>query len=135
MLKSRIGRFLGTHTAYAATTVEYVPMGVNQGNLVAVRGTSPHNLTAGTDTITVTLPSGVDPDVMPIDGLIPTYTPPASGTSWAVSGYLQVTAHDCSTGITTLKSVNITGAPVDSTLSGDVFLIRYQGMNISSTVA
>lgn len=127
-LKSKIGRFLGLFAAYGPTAEQYVPQGMNEGNVVYARVTVPHAMIAN-DTWTVTTPAGADPVFLPAKLNYPQFVPPTPpATVWTAGLGFTVTQHDASTGTTTLKALGTAAV-------GDIVLLEYINAVASSTLA
>jgi hypothetical protein len=117
----RSGQFLGIFTGYSGTSVT-VARGVNDGNIEYSRAIIPHAINPG-DTLSINVPPGQDPGLIPAEIYFPTVTPYASPTGPQLyGGGVQVVSHDNILGITVVKCIasgTVTG--------GDEILLEYIG--------
>jgi hypothetical protein len=124
MIKGKLGRFLGTFTAYTQAVSAYVPQGINEANIAYARVVVPNNMASG-DTLAITIPPGQDPGLIPAELYFPSMTPsggtPPTGAQTYGSG-VQVVSHNVTTGVTTVKP-----AQTGSLALNDEILLEYIG--------
>jgi len=102
--------------ASQAVTAKYVPKGVNGSNDAIVRAEVPAALAAA-DTLSVTRPAGMDPNLIPTGAVC--YGPLAG--SYPIDADIALTSHNPTTGVTVLTA---SGAGI---VAGSFVLLRYAG--------
>jgi hypothetical protein len=84
-------------------TSNYTPHAPNESNFVMINYTLPQALAAG-DTLDLTLPAGVDKDVLPVNVRAYSTATPAVELTGAGNANLAITNHNRTTGITRLTA-------------------------------
>jgi hypothetical protein len=85
------------------TTSSYTPQGINEGNIAYSRAIVPANMTIG-QTLSVTVPPGQDPGLIPLGLYFPSVRPSAIQPQIYGPG-VTVVSHDTVAGVTVLSVV------------------------------
>lgn len=91
------------------TTAKYVGRGINDCNIVYCAVVVPTGGLSKDDTLTVTLPEGVEPGLLPATTHAAVYAAPVAGVS-ATTNSFEVVSHDTVNGVTVLKAVDALAA-------------------------
>lgn len=106
-------------TAYLQPVSNYVPQGINEGNIAYVRAVNPQAFMNTNDTLAITIPPGQDPGLVPAELYFPSLTPSPTQPQNYGPG-VQVVSHDTAKGVTIVKALG-------TLILNDEILLEYIG--------